>query len=159
AVKAGFRHVPPVAGWLEYRSARGESATLAVLKGFVANEGDAWPLFLDEVRRYLEQVMTERFRLAPVPPPSAPLLELSSGEASPSLAQELLGSALESVRLLGQRIGELHVALSSDPEDPSFAPEPFTPFYQRSLFQSFRNLCHRVLEALRRKAPALPAEA
>src|SRR5262249_491802 len=77
----------------------------------------------------------------------------------PSLAQELLGSTLESVRLLGQRIGELHVALSSDPEDPSFAPEPFTPFYQRSLFQSFRNLCHRVLEALRRKAAALPAEA
>jgi maltose alpha-D-glucosyltransferase/alpha-amylase len=159
AVKAGFRHVPPVAGRLEYRPARGESATLAVLKGFVANEGDAWHLFLDGVRRYLEQVMTERFRLAPVPLPAEPLLDLSTGEAPPSLAQELLGNTLESVRLLGQRIGELHVALSSDRDDPSFAPEPFTPFYQRSLYQSFRNLCQGAVDALRRKLPGLPAEA
>jgi maltose alpha-D-glucosyltransferase / alpha-amylase len=159
AGKAGFSHVPPVAGRLEYRSARGGSATLAVLKGFVANEGDAWQLFLDGVRRYLERVMTERYRLAEVPLPSEPLLELSSGDAPPSLAQELLGSSLETVRLLGQRTGEMHVALSSHPEDPSFAPEPFTPFYQRSLYQSFRNLCHGVLDALRRKLPGLPAEA
>lgn len=39
---------------------------------------------------------------------------------SPSLSQEFLGQ----MRELGQRVGELHVALASDASDPSFAPEP-----------------------------------
>ncbi len=37
-----------------------------------------------------------------------------------TLSAEFLGQ----MRELGQRVGELHVALASDPSDPSFAPEP-----------------------------------
>jgi maltose alpha-D-glucosyltransferase/alpha-amylase len=59
------------------------------------------------------------------------------------------------VRLLGQRTGELHLALASHPEDPLFAPEPFTPFYQRSLYQSMRNLSQETFDRLRRHLPAL----
>jgi maltose alpha-D-glucosyltransferase/alpha-amylase len=33
----------------------------------------------------------------------------------------------------------MHAALASDRHDPNFAPEPFTPFYQRGLYQSMRN--------------------
>jgi trehalose synthase-fused probable maltokinase len=38
----------------------------------------------------------------------------------PTLSAEFLGQ----MRELGQRVGELHVALASDASDPSFAPEP-----------------------------------
>jgi maltose alpha-D-glucosyltransferase/alpha-amylase len=61
----------------------------------------------------------------------------------------LIGTFLESARLLGQRVGELHLALASRPESRDFAPEPFTPFYQRALYQSMRNLVVQQLSALR----------
>ncbi len=37
-----FAHIPPVAGALEYTGANGASGSLAILQGFVANQGDAW---------------------------------------------------------------------------------------------------------------------
>ncbi|MEX2224624.1 MAG: hypothetical protein WEG40_22800 [Candidatus Rokuibacteriota bacterium] len=39
--RTAFRHVPRLAGWMEYESA-GETATLAVLQEFVPNAGDGW---------------------------------------------------------------------------------------------------------------------
>jgi trehalose synthase-fused probable maltokinase len=39
--RTAFRHVPRLAGWVEYVGA-GEPATLAVLQEFVANTGDGW---------------------------------------------------------------------------------------------------------------------
>src|SRR5690606_17876171 len=46
----------------------------------------------------------------------------------------------------------------SDPDNKDFAPEPFTPFYQRSLFQSMRNLCVSSLQLLKRQLKNLPVE-
>ncbi len=53
---------------------------------------------------------------------------------------------------------ELHVTLASDPDNKDFAPEPFTPFYQRSLYQSMRNLCVQVMQLLKRRLKTLPEE-
>ncbi len=39
--RTAFRHVPRLAGWVEYAGA-GEPATLAVLQEFVPNTGDGW---------------------------------------------------------------------------------------------------------------------
>jgi maltose alpha-D-glucosyltransferase/alpha-amylase len=155
---AAFPHAPPVAGRLEYRPSQGESATVAVLKGFVANEGDAWQLSLDSASRALEQVLAERSRWGEAPLPSQPLTEVSAGTVPPA-AEALVGTFLETARRLGERTGELHLALASRPEDPAFAPEPFTPFYQRSLYQSVRNLAQGALDGLSQQLPRLPREA
>jgi trehalose synthase-fused probable maltokinase len=45
---AGFRHVPPVAGWIEYRPADGAAAT-AIVQGLVPARGDAWEWMLDRL--------------------------------------------------------------------------------------------------------------
>ncbi|MFN2432447.1 MAG: maltose alpha-D-glucosyltransferase [Gemmatimonadota bacterium] len=146
-----FRHVPPMAGALEVRRGRAEPRTLAILHGYVPNEGDAWEYALDEVRRYLERALTRRGVEPDVE--EAPLLELG-GRAMPELALELMGPYLENARLLGRRTAELHLALASAPDDPAFAAEPFTPFYQRALYQSLRNLTSRVFGLVRER----PAE-
>jgi maltose alpha-D-glucosyltransferase/alpha-amylase len=156
--KVSFPHVPDVVGHLEYRPGKADGTVVAVLKRFVPNEGNAWQLALDGVGRYLEQVLARRTPLLPPPLPSERLLDLSAGEL-PALAHELIGTYLEPVRLLGRRTGELHIALASSPDDPVFAPEAFTPFYQRSLYQSLRNLTQDVFDMLRRSAPSLPADA
>src|SRR5262249_49187432 len=67
-------------------------------------------------------------------------------------------SDLEFARLLGQRTAELHLALASVPEDPAFAPEPFTIMYQRSLYQSARTQARQVLDFLSKHLPELPGE-
>jgi maltose alpha-D-glucosyltransferase/alpha-amylase len=76
------------------------------------------------------------------------------GESNGSL--ELLGSSLETARLLGQRTGELHLALSANRTDPVFTPEPFSKLYQRSVYQTMRNQIGRVSQRLVRERAQLP---
>ena len=63
---------------------------------------------------------------------------------------------MEMTALLGKRTGELHLALASRPEEPDFAPEPFSMFYQRSVFQSMGALLRRVLQTLKTSIGTLP---
>jgi maltose alpha-D-glucosyltransferase/alpha-amylase len=60
----------------------------------------------------------------------------------------MIGGYLQSAELLGRRTAELHLALASSSEDPSFAPEPLTLLRQRSIYQSMRGLAARVFPAL-----------
>jgi maltose alpha-D-glucosyltransferase/alpha-amylase len=52
-------------------------------------------------------------------------------------------------RLLGQRAGELHVALARNQEDPAFAPEPFTDFYRQGLYHGMLGHASRCMNRLR----------
>src|SRR5262249_38135912 len=121
--------------------------------GWVHNEGDAWRFTLDVLGRFFEQALTA----AAMPDLSLPrerLFELAEKEV-PAIAREHLGSFREMIRLLGQRTAQMHLALASS-DDPAFAPEPFTPFYQRSLYQSFRAQVRQALTLLRRRLRELP---
>ena len=91
---------------------------------------------------------------------------LASSEASPrpsvpvlakELAAQTIGSYLASAQLLGQRTAELHIALTSDRENPDFAPEPFSSLYQRSIYQYARNLTGQILLLLKNRLNSLPA--
>jgi maltose alpha-D-glucosyltransferase/alpha-amylase len=162
-----FRHAPPVAGGLELRDGgRGrEPATLAVLQGFVANEGDAWSFTLDALGRYFERARTGwgrgDFGRAPVPDrPLLELVEVAGGEHPPAELYERIGTYLPAVRLLGERTAELHVALASAPADlPAFAPEPFSTLHQRSLYESMRTSAGRTFQLLRQRLGDLAPEA
>ena len=61
---------------------------------------------------------------------------------------ELVGSYIQSAQLLGTRVAQLHSALAADSMDDGFTPEPFTPHYQRSVYQSMRNLTARAMQLL-----------
>ena len=54
-------------------------------------------------------------------------------------------------RLLGQRTAEMHHALASV-DNHAFVPEQFTPFYQRAVYQSMRNLTSEAFSLLRNRA-------
>jgi maltose alpha-D-glucosyltransferase/alpha-amylase len=157
---AAFAGTPALLGSVEYRQPRGEPATVAVVHRFVPNEGTAWELAVDEVRRFVERALT---RAATDEVTRAPAAEIAglAGEEAPALAHETIGTFLESARLLGVRTADMHRALASDPVDPAFAPEPFTPFVQRALYQSLRNRAASTLRLLRDAvaAGAVPSEA
>src|SRR5205823_5167973 len=148
--RAGFRHVPAVAGAIEYRRGS-EPSTLAVLHRYVPNEGDAWGYTLDALDHYLEVAATHPRRELTAATDGRRPLDLV-GETPPLLAQETIGSYLEQARLLGERTAELHLAMASA-SDPAFAPEPFTPLAQRSVYQGMRNSVRRSFRLVRPLAP------
>ena len=153
--RVGFPHVPPVAGTIEYRTKRGESAAVGLLHKYVPNEGDAWRHTLDALSQYFDRVVTKSFNELFGPLPAMTFVELLQSNTVPSFASELVGPFLENVKLLGQRTAELHIALASDYDNPDFAPEPFSLLYQRSLYQSMRNHSGQMLQLLRRNLKAL----
>jgi maltose alpha-D-glucosyltransferase/alpha-amylase len=152
--KAGFSHTPPLAGHLEMRKGRGEPATVGIVQGLVANEGDAWRYTLDSLGHFFDGILTRPRDAEAATLPAQPLIELTEQEL-PALAQELIGAYLQSAHLLGQRTGELHVALASDGKSPAFAPEPFTALYRRSLYQSMRTLADQSLTLLSKRLKGL----
>jgi maltose alpha-D-glucosyltransferase/alpha-amylase len=155
--KTTLAHVPPLAGFVEYRRGRQEPLTVAILQGLVPKEGDAWQYTLDELERYFERVLTDRPEAEEVAVPAESLLDLAE-EGPPRLATDLIGPYLESARLLGERTADLHVALASALDDPSFVPEPMSPFSQRSLYQSMRSLTGQVFQLLRQRLREIPEE-
>jgi len=155
--KAHFGQVPPFAGSMEYRpSADGESSTLAMLQGFVANEGDGWKWTTEELDRYFETS-------APLPFPE----ELGDGTQDPVelserqpllLARDHVGIYLDSAIVLGRRTAELHLALASATDDPAFAPEPLTAGDLQTLLADLRQHAARVFDVLKARLPYLPDE-
>jgi maltose alpha-D-glucosyltransferase/alpha-amylase len=152
--RAAFPHVPPVAGAIEFRRDRAEPVTLAILQGFVPNEGDAWSWTLDSLGAYLEQVAARRGSHQGEGPdraamlPDVSMVQMAAMPPPPEVF-ETVGAYVESARLLGQRTAEMHLALASDGDDPDFAPEPLTTLYQRSLYQSMRSQAVHTFRLLR----------
>jgi maltose alpha-D-glucosyltransferase/alpha-amylase len=144
-----------LAGWIDYGSPSGERRNIAVLQGFVPNEGDAWQFTLNELHRYLENAAT---RSEPAPAIEKTLVELLALKEPDPLAAELIGHYLDAARLMGKRLAELHLALASTADDPDFAPEPYSTLYQRSTFQSMQNLLSQVMRLINSRASIVPKE-
>jgi maltose alpha-D-glucosyltransferase/alpha-amylase len=157
-----FENSPPVLGSLEYRpGGGGEPSTVAIVHELVQNEGDAWQYTIDTIGLFYERILTEWASRPPEDEESGPAaeeptsrLEAARSEPDPE-ARELAGYYLDSVELLGRRVAEMHGALAAS-DDPAFAPESVTPLYQRSVYQSMRNLAVRNLRLLRRTLDRLP---
>ncbi|MGH7906038.1 MAG: putative maltokinase, partial [Candidatus Binataceae bacterium] len=154
--RVSFPHTPPLAAWLEYQSGRQEPRTLAVVSGFVANQGDAWEYTRHELERYFERVVTKKD--VSIATSKRPFVQVITSEEPPAAVGDLIGAYLEIARVMGRRTAELHLALASAVDDPAFAPEPYTALYQRSSYQSMRNMTGEVFRLLRAKTDALPAE-
>ncbi len=155
-----FPNAPKLAGTLEYLRGR-EAPTLGVLFEYIPNEGDAWGLTRDNLKDFFERALASQARTEIVYLTAGALLDLAE-QPPADLALEMVGPYLESARLLGQRTAEMHVALASASE-PSLAPEAFTSYNQRSLYQSLRNLTSGNFRHLSRQVKenpaAMPAEA
>jgi maltose alpha-D-glucosyltransferase/alpha-amylase len=152
-----FPHIPRLAGSLEYLAENGDRFSVAVVTGYVRDTKDGWTVTLDALGRYYDRAST-RHAKEETPPALNGELPGKRTEELPPFVQELIGTYLESARLLAHRTAELHLALSAETEDKRFTPEPFTPHYVRGLFQSMRNVATQNLRLLRKQLKTLPPE-
>jgi maltose alpha-D-glucosyltransferase / alpha-amylase len=104
---AGYANTPALLGSVEYLAADGTPTALAILQRFVRNQGDAWSWSIDTLKRELD---------------TAALVSEPGGAG----LEDTLANYLQTVRTLGQRTAELHLALASSTDDPAFAMEEMT---------------------------------
>ncbi|KQP15775.1 maltose alpha-D-glucosyltransferase [Methylobacterium sp. Leaf93] len=127
--QAGFANTPALLGVVEHVAEDGTRTALAVLQAFVPNQGDAWTLMLEGLRRDFDTVVLAPESEAPDP-------------------TEAFAPHLRWAELLGRRTAELHNAFAIDTDDPAFAPEPFTHDDLRDLGEDARRLGERAFRAL-----------
>jgi maltose alpha-D-glucosyltransferase/alpha-amylase len=155
-----FQNALLALGAIEYRRVIDETpevTTLAVLNNYVPNAANAWSYTLDHLGLYFERALAigendPRLKGLVTGTPFGLL-----NTPVPPVMAELLAGHGESPELLGQRTAELHIALSSRPDIPDFAPEPFTEFYRLGIFHGMIAQMSRALDALRANVSALPA--
>ncbi|MEX1296527.1 MAG: putative maltokinase, partial [Candidatus Limnocylindrales bacterium] len=156
-VDHGFAHVPPILGSI--RLSRGSApeagGSVAMIQAFVPNEGDLWKATRLAVESFLQDAVAEP-EVPKLEHESAAALLALSRTAPPDVAHRLIGAYLETARVLGSRIGEMHQVLASaDASEPDFAPEPMAPFHVRALYQSIRSGVRDSLSLLRSRQDLL----
>ena len=87
--------------------------TLAILQGYIDNQGDAWNYALDYLRRTVDELAVA------VDTEDAFARSTRRGDAVEGYSDDWRG-------IIGRRLGELHVALASPTDDPAFAPQRAT---------------------------------
>jgi maltose alpha-D-glucosyltransferase/alpha-amylase len=158
--REGSRHAALMGGSLVYRpeGLGRESVCLVTLAEFVANEGDGWRHVVDGLVHSLEEVLAVASGTVLRSLPPARLLDCADlvtqqeqrqEPSLPGVAQALVGPQLEWVALLGKRTAELHLALASDKDDPTFAPEPLTAIDRQSMSHGARATAKRAFRLAR----------
>ena len=158
--RAGFANATPFAGHLEYESAAGEKTTLALVHGYVPNEGTAWTRTRTEVDDYFKRMHVSdahRDEMQQSSPTRFYALKFALSDP-PALATELIGSFLTFSEQMGRRLAEMHLRLSKVTNEPAFAAEVFNDFYRQGLYHGYVGLTARRLEFLRQRYAAMEPE-
>jgi maltose alpha-D-glucosyltransferase/alpha-amylase len=77
--------------------------TLALLQGYVSNQGDGWTYALEHLEHFLDE---------------------HQAAAAQPVPEDVHGAFLVLIATLGRRTAELHLALATPGGDPGFEPEP-----------------------------------
>ncbi|MDQ2857294.1 MAG: maltose alpha-D-glucosyltransferase [Candidatus Eremiobacteraeota bacterium] len=133
----GYRHTPPLYGYVEYVAPGGEPTVLAIAAQFVESQGDAWATTI----AYLERFFDRRAELASQP---------AAGDY-----HEIF---LQRARRLGNRTAELHRGFATSTGDPSFEPEPMTQGDLDGWVAGARAGADKALATLERELERLPSD-
>jgi len=104
-----FTNIAALSGAIELEREDGTRSTLAILQRQIINQGDGWTFTLNYLERFLDGLQSRKeidWKTAP---------------------QEAHSSYFPLIRRLGERVGQLHRALSPLTGNSSFDPEPITP--------------------------------
>ena len=146
---AHFQRIAPFLGEISLLSQEGTKTTLAMLQGLVANEGDGWAWFLQELEKYYGTVASM----------SSPTVAhrasfLGSGEPDFEVIEKARAS-IEAAALLGQRTAEMHLALATETTEKAFASEEFTEADLANDASRIESQVNLTLRALREKLATL----
>ena len=131
--------------------------TLGILRRYLPGVEDAWQYTTDAVGQFFERALASHVEPQSTSLNIGTLFDVVNDDL-PQLASDTIDTYLELAHKLGGLTAELHFALSSETDDPAFAPEPYTVLYQRSIYQSMRVQTIRALNELKQQICDFPVE-
>ena len=134
----GYANTAPLYGEVVRVDPAGVPHTLAILQGFIDNQGDAWNWALDYLRRAIDE-------LAHVGDSHDHAPDRTHDEEDAMAGYSVLAG------VIGKRLGELHVALASPCDDPAFAPEPADAAQIRAWIDGTQSMLTAALDVLARQ--------
>ncbi len=133
----GFGRVPPLLGSLSYVRAADEPAAVAMLQGYVFNQGNGWQVTIEELGRYFERTLA--LASPTVSHADARAWAFDRDALPPPEVAEAIGVYMMTAEVLGRRTGELHRHLAgASAENLAFAMETMTAEDLRSLTRAMR---------------------
>ncbi|WP_437677412.1 maltose alpha-D-glucosyltransferase [Sorangium sp. So ce131] len=152
-----FPSTPRLAGAIEYQGRGREATTVAMLQEYVRSQSDAWTSTLESLNRFFERILADEESAKTNAPPMPPGNLVDASRATPPpLVNQLMGTDLVRMRLLGERTAQLHLTLGRPSKDPAFGQQPFTTLHQQSLFQSAHGMLARTFGLIRKRERVLP---
>jgi len=152
---ARFDHIPTFIGTIEWKTDHG-SMVLAMMQELIENNTDSWTYVLDKLDNYYERILSLSDTRGPYDLRGT-LTDPLKYEHVPEHVKNLHeGQVVESIRLLGKRTGEMHIALSLGRDHPDFRPEEYSLHYQRSLYAGLQSLVRATFDSLLRNIENLP---
>src|SRR4030095_14703099 len=147
---AQFANAVPVAGSIEYKSEDGRAATVALVQGYVQNQGSLW----DYTVSYLERFYDDTARGAATATGS----DVHGGYVAlaRTLGRGTGERARARARALGSRTGELHAAFARTTREAAFEPVPVVAAEVAAWTERVRQEAIGALEALARRRDSLP---
>ncbi|MGH8779604.1 maltose alpha-D-glucosyltransferase [Paraburkholderia sp.] len=142
----GYANTAPLYGEVVRVDPAGIPHTLAILQGFIDNQGDAWNWALDNLRRSIDEL--------------ALAVESTDDERERARAneEEAIEGYATLAGVIGKRLGELHVALASPSDDPAFAPEPADAKQIRAWIDGTQTMLAAALDVLARQLDQLTGD-
>ena len=128
-----FPSISPYAGSIEWEPKSGKGAQLALLQEYIPNAGTMWTFTVDNVLRFFDSCLVNE----------------------QDMEDSMGWMFLETIALLGKRTAQMHLALAKG-ERAELKPEHFSPFYQKSLYQSMRGQLKRVFAMLKEQVNVSP---
>jgi maltose alpha-D-glucosyltransferase/alpha-amylase len=153
-----FEYIPSFVGDIEWKTRKG-AILLGMVQEMIENHGDGYSYFQERIHNFIERLLAGERNVVWWEQRIGTLMDPASFDMLPEELQRLLGvHASEEARLIGIRVGELHLALASGVDVKEYRPEPFTLHYQRSLFSTLQSLVRETYQNLSRNMNRLPAD-
>ena len=127
--RTGFEHTPSYSGAINWTKPRFYTITMGLMQKKVDNQGDIWPIWLDQVKGYFRRIQALDLNVNSLP--KVPLYKPVSAEDLPQPFPILIGEKpLERIQLLARRTAEMHLALFKDRSDHDFVPINYSEDYR-----------------------------
>jgi maltose alpha-D-glucosyltransferase / alpha-amylase len=149
--RTSFQNIHQYAGKITYEQPNTEPITLGLIKKYIPNQGDAWIYFLDAAKKYFENLyLNNKTETKEKKSLNNLFTDPVKLQNNPVISDAVDNIFIDMAGLLGERTAQLHIALSTDYEDSAFAPEPYSTFYQRSIYQTLRSITKSTFRLIRR---------
>ena len=126
--KKDFKNTPPYLGSMNIIDSENTNITIALMQKLVANNGDAWEYFIEEIHTLYKSIDTKKIDFKELP--DIKIFERRKIIELPPQIVDWVGlNLLNKVKLLAQRTAEMHITLGSEFEETTFTPTRFNGDY------------------------------